>query len=167
MGDDVIGRTMKKWSDEGSLLSSYLLVASSQIFYKRDHVTKKGFAIDHIVDSAWWEPAYMWTALEAAKLGVPVPTTNAALETRFLSAMKDERVEAQSVLKVPELPDTPSVLRSDQGGLAVLRLFVPLGRVLLGFPCGGGVGRKLEGMREALELAEVHNARRCRRTSAR
>ncbi|KAL7532136.1 hypothetical protein ACHAWF_004022 [Thalassiosira exigua] len=110
-----IGRTMKKWSDEGSLLSSYLLVASSRIFYKRDHVTKKGFVIDHIVDSASWEPAHTWTALEAAKLGVPIPTTNAALETRFLGAMKDERVEASSILKVPELPDTPSVLKDQIG----------------------------------------------------
>ncbi|KAL7541909.1 hypothetical protein ACHAXR_011357 [Thalassiosira sp. AJA248-18] len=106
-----IGRTMKKWNDEGGRLASSLTRISSKIYYKRDHITKNGFVIDHIFDSIDVDAKDTWVTMEATKLGVPAPTINATLESRYLSAMKDERVEASSILKVPEMMDTPSVMR--------------------------------------------------------
>jgi len=106
-----IGRTMNRWSEGGGILSSYLLRISSRIFYKRDNITKKGFVVDNIVDSVELNAVDTWVTLEATKLGIPAPTVNATLESRFLSAMKDERVEASSILKVHEGADTPSVLK--------------------------------------------------------
>lgn len=106
-----IGRTFGKWNDAGGKLSSYLLKISSRIFYKRDAITKNGFVLDHIIDAVDWNGADTWVTMEATRMGIPTPTVNAALESRFLSVMKDERVEASTILKVPEGNDTPSVLK--------------------------------------------------------
>ena len=106
-----IGRAFNKWQEGGSKASSYLSKISSKIFYKRDAMTKKGHVLDYILDSVELNTVDNWVTLEATRLGVPAPSVNAALETRFLSAMKDERVEASSILKVLDVADTPSVLK--------------------------------------------------------
>lgn len=107
-----IGRTFNKWNEEADgKLSCHLSKSSSKIFYKRDTITKKGFVIDHILDSLDLNASDTWVTLEATKLGIPAPTVNAALEARFFSAMKDERVDASSMLKAPVGVDTPSVLK--------------------------------------------------------
>lgn len=105
-----LGRTLTKWN-EGGILTSYLVEISSKIYYKRDGITKKGHVIDHIVDSIDLNGSDTWFSLEATKLGVPAPTVTAALEARFLSTMKEERVDASSILGAPEGADTPSVLK--------------------------------------------------------
>jgi len=105
-----VGRTLTKWQ-EGGIITSYLVEISSKIYYKRDGITKKGHVIDHIIDSTDLNGSDTWFSLEATKLGVPAPTINAALEARFLSNMKDERVEASSILGAPDGADTPSVLK--------------------------------------------------------
>lgn len=105
-----VGRVLSKWQ-EGGLLTSYLVEISSKIYYKRDGISKKGHVIDHIVDSIDLNGSDTWFSLEATKLGVPAPTINAALEARFLSNMKEERIQASSILGAPEGADTPSVLK--------------------------------------------------------
>mmetsp|Transcript_24186 Transcript_24186/g.46336 ORF Transcript_24186/g.46336 Transcript_24186/m.46336 type:complete len:581 (+) Transcript_24186:428-2170(+) len=117
-----IGRMIHKWNAGGGRLSSYLLRISSKIFYKRDKITNKGFVVEHITDSIDLSAVDTWVTLEATKLGIPAPTVNATLESRFLSVMKDERVEASNVLRAPEGSDTPSVMRdqiSDDTGNAI------------------------------------------------
>ena len=47
-----------------------------------------------------------WTVQEAAERSVPVPTITAALDMRYLSARKEERVTASLVLKgMAEMPN--------------------------------------------------------------
>jgi 6-phosphogluconate dehydrogenase len=58
-----------------------------------------------------FQPSYAWVKMEATKFEVPIPTLNAALDARYFSTMKDERVQASKILKAPELVDTPSVLK--------------------------------------------------------
>jgi 6-phosphogluconate dehydrogenase len=105
-----IGRILSKWQ-EGGLLTSYLVEISSKIYYKRDGISKKGHVLDHIVDSIDLNGSDTWFSLEATKLGVPAPTINAALEAHLLSNMKEERIQASSILGAPEGADTPSVLK--------------------------------------------------------
>ena len=105
-----VGRTLTKWQ-EGGIITSYLVEMSSKIYYKRDGITKQGHVIDHIIDSVDLNGSDTWFSLEATKLGVPSPTISAALEARFLSNMKDERVDASSILGAPEGADTPSVMK--------------------------------------------------------
>ena len=111
-----IGRILNNWNAGGTgRLSSYLLRISSKIFYKRDHITKTGFVINHIVDTVDMTPADTWMTLEATKLGIPAPTINAVLESRFASVRKGDRVMASSVLNAPEGADTPSVMKDQIG----------------------------------------------------
>ena len=108
-----VGRTFKNWNESvgGGGMSSYLTGISSRIYYKRDTLTKTGFVVDHIIDSIVSDPVDTWATLEATRLGVPAPTINAAQETRFLSVMREERMEASAILKVMDGNDTPSVLK--------------------------------------------------------
>ena len=106
-----IGKIMNNWNAGGGKLASYLIKISSKNCQKRDKITKRGFVINRIIDSVDLSPVDTWVTLEATKLGVPAPTINATLESRFLSVMKDERAAASSILKVPESADTPSVMK--------------------------------------------------------
>jgi 6-phosphogluconate dehydrogenase len=108
-----IGRTFRNWNERttGGLLTGFLTGITSKIYYKRDVISDTGFIVDKIKDSILSEPVDTWATLEATRLNVPAPTINAALSTRFLSVMKDERVEASTILKVPDGNDTPSVLK--------------------------------------------------------
>ncbi|KAL7522771.1 hypothetical protein ACHAWX_007474 [Stephanocyclus meneghinianus] len=106
-----LGRILNNWNDEKLKLSSYLTDSSSRISYKRDKISGNGFVSDKIIDVIDIEPSDAWTRMEATKLQVPVPTLNAALDARYFSAMKDERVNASKILKPIELVDTPSVLK--------------------------------------------------------
>jgi len=48
-----------------------------------------------------------WTVQEAAEQSVAAPTIAASLDMRYLSARKDERVKASTLLKGPEkIPST-------------------------------------------------------------
>lgn len=106
-----IGKVMHNWNAGGAKLASYLMKISSKIWQKRDKITKRGFVVNHIIDTLDLSPVDTWVTLEATKLGVPAPTINATLESRFLSAMKDERAAASSILQVPDCADTPSVMK--------------------------------------------------------
>ncbi|KAL7473447.1 hypothetical protein ACHAXS_013890 [Conticribra weissflogii] len=103
-----IGRIMNNWN-KGDLLPSYILEISGKIYYKRDDLTPNGHIVNHMVDCVDLKDSDTWAAIEATKLGVPVPTLNAALEARYFSVMKDDRVEASSILKSPT--DTPVILK--------------------------------------------------------
>jgi len=106
-----IGKIMNNWNAGGGKLASYLIRISSKIWQKRDSITKRGFVVNHIIDSVDLSAVDTWMTLEATKLGVPAPTINATLESRFISMMKDERVAVSSILRVPESADTPSVMK--------------------------------------------------------
>ncbi|KAL3781713.1 hypothetical protein HJC23_009931 [Cyclotella cryptica] len=106
-----LGRILNNWNDEKLKLHSYLTEISSRIAYKRDKVSGKGFVTDKIIDAIDIQASDAWTRMEATRLQVPVPTLNAALDARYFSTMKDERIHASKILKPIELVDTPSVLK--------------------------------------------------------
>jgi 6-phosphogluconate dehydrogenase len=57
--------------------------------------------VDLILDTAGQKGTGKWASQNALDLGVAIPTINAALEGRILSAIKDERVAASKVLSGP------------------------------------------------------------------
>jgi len=57
--------------------------------------------IDLILDEAKQKGTGKWTSQNALDLGVPTPTINAAVESRILSAYKDERVKASKIITGP------------------------------------------------------------------
>jgi 6-phosphogluconate dehydrogenase len=60
--------------------------------------------VDVILDEAQQKGTGKWTSQNALDLGAPTQTINAAVESRIISAYKDERVAASKVLTGPTAP---------------------------------------------------------------
>jgi 6-phosphogluconate dehydrogenase len=82
-------------------LESYLIEITADIFTKSDPETGQAI-VDLILDEAAQKGTGKWTSQNALDLGAPTPTINAAVESRIVSAYKDERVVASDILTGPE-----------------------------------------------------------------
>ncbi|TET81386.1 MAG: NADP-dependent phosphogluconate dehydrogenase [Anaerolineales bacterium] len=89
-----------EWN-EGEL-SSYLIEITRDIFARLDQEIGKPL-VDLILDEAKQKGTGKWTSQNALDLGVPTPTINAAVESRIISAYKEERVAASEVISGPEI----------------------------------------------------------------
>lgn len=82
-------------------LQSYLIEITRDIFAKVDPDTGQPL-VDVILDEAQQKGTGKWTSQDALDIGAPIPTINAAVESRIISAYKAERVAASQVLSGPE-----------------------------------------------------------------
>ncbi|MBC7873467.1 MAG: NADP-dependent phosphogluconate dehydrogenase [Ferruginibacter sp.] len=74
-------------------LQSFLIEITAAIFAKKDE--ENGLPlVDLILDKARQKGTGKWTSQNAMDLNVPVPTIDVAVSMRYLSAMKEERVNA-------------------------------------------------------------------------
>ncbi|OLE56074.1 MAG: phosphogluconate dehydrogenase (NADP(+)-dependent, decarboxylating) [Acidobacteria bacterium 13_1_20CM_3_53_8] len=89
-----------KWNE--GILDSYLIQITSEIFRVKDEETGKPL-VDLILDKAGQKGTGKWTSQTALDLGVPISTIGAALDARFMSALKEERVEASKRIKGPQV----------------------------------------------------------------
>jgi 6-phosphogluconate dehydrogenase len=78
-------------------LRSYLIEITANILARIDDETGKPL-VDMILDEAAQKGTGKWTSQTALDTGAPIPTINAAVESRLISALKEERVEASRVL---------------------------------------------------------------------
>ena len=78
-------------------LESFLIEITSQIFRVVDQETGNPL-IDMVVDRAGQKGTGKWTSQVALDLGVSVPTITAAIDARFISSIKDERVIASQLI---------------------------------------------------------------------
>ncbi|MCL4393228.1 MAG: NADP-dependent phosphogluconate dehydrogenase [Chloroflexi bacterium] len=81
-------------------LQSYLIEITADIFTRKDPDTGKPL-VDLILDEAQQKGTGKWTSQNAFDLGVPIPTINAAVESRVISGYKEERVAASRVIAGP------------------------------------------------------------------
>ncbi|GKS12610.1 NADP-dependent phosphogluconate dehydrogenase [Paenibacillus chitinolyticus] len=81
-------------------LDSYLIEITRDIFTKYDEETGKPM-VDVILDSAGQKGTGKWTSQSSLDLGVPLSIITESVFSRFLSAMKEERVAASKVLNGP------------------------------------------------------------------
>ncbi|SNS55795.1 6-phosphogluconate dehydrogenase [Bacillus sp. OK838] len=88
-----------EWN-EGEL-DSYLIEITADIFKKYDEETGKPM-VDIILDKAGQKGTGKWTSQSALDLGVPLPIITESVFARFISAIKDERVEASKILRGPK-----------------------------------------------------------------
>jgi 6-phosphogluconate dehydrogenase len=93
-----IGELFSNWNT--GELKSYLIEITSEVLAKTDAETGRPL-VDVILDEAAQKGTGKWTSQNALDLGAPIPTINAAVESRILSALKAERVEASRVLRGP------------------------------------------------------------------
>lgn len=82
-------------------LESYLIEITADIFAKMDPESSQTI-VDLILDEAAQKGTGKWTSQNSLDLGAPTPTINAAVESRIISAYKEERVRASEVLTGPE-----------------------------------------------------------------
>jgi len=82
-------------------LDSYLIEITTDIFAQKDSETGKPM-VDVILDAAGQKGTGKWTSQSALDLGVPLSIITESVFSRFLSAMKEERVAASKVLKGPQ-----------------------------------------------------------------
>jgi len=83
-------------------LDSYLIEITADIFSKIDPETGKPM-VDVILDSAGQKGTGKWTSQSALDLGVPLSIITESVFSRFISAMKEERVAASKQLKGPQV----------------------------------------------------------------
>ena len=95
---DAIGRVFKDWN-EGEL-SSYLIEITGDILGQRDP-SGSGFLVDHVLDTAGQKGTGLWTAASSLEQGVPANAIAEAVFARSLSALKEERQAASSLLQGP------------------------------------------------------------------
>lgn len=88
-------------------LKSYLIEITADIFTKTDPESGQA-VVDLILDEAAQKGTGKWTSQNALDLGAPIPTINAAVESRILSALKEERVKASGILTGPQVSITDS-----------------------------------------------------------
>nr|WP_101843990.1 NADP-dependent phosphogluconate dehydrogenase [Halobacillus sp. Marseille-P3879] len=82
-------------------LDSYLIEITADIFTKTDEETGKPL-VDVILDTAGQKGTGKWTSISSMELGVPLPVITESVFSRFISAMKEERVKASKILSGPE-----------------------------------------------------------------
>src|SRR6202167_5696580 len=81
-------------------LDSYLIEISSLIFAKKDEDGSP--LVDKILDAAGQKGTGKWTVISALDTGQPVTLIGESVFSRCLSALKEERVEAEKVLRGPK-----------------------------------------------------------------
>ncbi|GJM69953.1 hypothetical protein HMSSN036_21690 [Paenibacillus macerans] len=77
-------------------LDSYLIEITADIFSQYDQETGKPM-VDVILDAAGQKGTGKWTSQSALDLGVPLSMITESVFSRFLSAMKEERVAASKI----------------------------------------------------------------------
>ena len=102
-----IGQVFAEWN-KGEL-NSYLVEITSHILQIKDPETGKDM-VDVILDSAGQKGTGKWTGQVALDLGVPLPSITEAVFARYLSGLKEERINAAAHFRKP----TPPAVQSEQ-----------------------------------------------------
>lgn len=101
-------------------LESYLIEISRDIFSVSDSESD-GNLVDRILDVAGAKGTGKWMSQLALDLGVPSTLVTSAVYARSLSAMKDARVRASSILKGPDKVDAEAVVGDRQAFIEAVR----------------------------------------------
>ena len=104
--NDELHATFSKWNT--GRLQSFLVEITSEIFEQQDDLTD-GRLVDHILDKAKQKGTGKWTSQNAMDLGIPVPSIDVAVSMREISALKEERIQADKLYDRPEVESLPKV----------------------------------------------------------
>ncbi|MCW5196809.1 NADP-dependent phosphogluconate dehydrogenase [Buchnera aphidicola (Pemphigus obesinymphae)] len=99
MSNEELANTFDNWN-EGEL-NSYLISITKEIFKKKDSSGK--YLIDFILDYADNKGTGKWTSKSALDLDEPLSLITESVFSRYLSALKEQRVYASKILSGPEM----------------------------------------------------------------
>jgi len=94
MDNQEMHEVFKEWNL--GKLDSYLIEITRDILGFQDENGE--YVLDKILDTAGQKGTGKWTAISSLEMGIPLTLINEAVLSRFLSALKPERVEASRVL---------------------------------------------------------------------
>ena len=94
---DELARVFADWNT--GELDSFLIEITATIFAKKDEDGEP--IVDKILDTAGQKGTGKWTAISALDLGMPVTLIGESVFARCLSALKDERTRASTILQGP------------------------------------------------------------------
>ena len=106
MSNQEMHETFSEWNK--GKLDSYLIEITRDILGFQDENGE--YVVDKILDSAGQKGTGKWTAISSLKMGIPLTLVTEAVLSRFLSALKEERVAASKVLT-----GTTSKFNGDKG----------------------------------------------------
>jgi 6-phosphogluconate dehydrogenase len=103
----LMGNAFERWND--GRLNSYLVEITAEILKRKDGESED-FLVEKILDTAGQKGTGRWTSEAALEMGIPIPTIDAAVTMRQISALRDQRIALDAVvgdleeqgLKVPE-----------------------------------------------------------------
>ncbi|HEC2174369.1 TPA: NADP-dependent phosphogluconate dehydrogenase [Staphylococcus delphini] len=97
MSHKEISETFKSWN--AGELESYLIEITGDIFTKLDEDGEP--LVEKIMDKAGQKGTGKWTSINALELGAPLTIITESVFARFISSLKDQRVNASKVLNGP------------------------------------------------------------------
>ncbi|EKZ4312391.1 NADP-dependent phosphogluconate dehydrogenase [Listeria monocytogenes] len=98
LSHDELADVFEEWNN--GELDSYLIEITKNILKVKDEETGKPI-VDVILDKAGQKGTGKWTSQSALDLGVPLSLITESVFARYISALKDERVYASTVLSGP------------------------------------------------------------------
>lgn len=94
LSNDELQKVFADWNN--GELESYLIEITADILKVKDG---DGYLVDKIVDKASQKGTGKWTNLEAMDLGVDISVITSAVNARYMSNLKEERVKGAKVLE--------------------------------------------------------------------
>jgi 6-phosphogluconate dehydrogenase len=113
MSADEMASVFADWNTRK--LASYLIEVTADVLRYVDTETEQPL-VDLILDAAEQKGTGRWTIESALDLASPVPTIDAAVTARNLSALRGLRVQASEVLLAPPSPGGPEQAAAVLGG---------------------------------------------------
>ncbi|KAL2906661.1 6-phosphogluconate dehydrogenase decarboxylating 1 [Bienertia sinuspersici] len=105
LSNEELKEVFTEWN-KGELLS-FLIEITADIFGIKDD-KDDGYLVDKVLDKTGMKGTGKWTVQQAAELSVAAPTIASSLDSRFLSGLKEERVEAAKVFNSGGVENTLS-----------------------------------------------------------
>lgn len=107
--NEELAATFADWN-KGEL-DSFLIEITARIFTKTETGAdgKQQHIVDFILDKTGMKGTGKMTIQEAAERTIAASTMSAALDTRYISGLKEERVAASAVLQGPDVAAMPKV----------------------------------------------------------
>jgi 6-phosphogluconate dehydrogenase len=96
ISNNELAEIFSEWNEHE--LQSYLIEITANILRRSDDENGQAL-VEYILDEAAQKGTGKWTSQNALDIGAPIPTINAAVESRILSSLKAERVVASRILK--------------------------------------------------------------------
>jgi 6-phosphogluconate dehydrogenase len=99
MSNEEMANQFDEWNK--TELNSYLIEITAKVLGRKDDLTNDGYVVDKVLDKTGMKGTGRWTVQEAAEMNVAAPVIAAALDGRYISARKEQRVKASKILNGP------------------------------------------------------------------